>query len=158
MKLYEIYGVRYYHGSKTKFSVGDILTPQSEGYVMGSGLDHSELEAHMRLEQAMEDYRPASAVPRQKAVFMVTDPEDIDYAGGYTDFIYEVVPLGPVTKANLHWYSALNNYVFDEDVDPEVVKKLASQYWNATPSKHSLFEYLTPAARIIAITESDDDQ
>lgn len=160
MKYSEIARTRYFHGSQKNFDIGTILTPQKDGYVLGSDISDGDIEkdAHLSLERAIEQYRPTNAVPRAKAVFMVTHPDDIDYAGGYTDNIYEVVPLGPVSKANLHWYSELNAYLFDsENIDPDHVKKLALQYWNATPSKHALYEYMTPAARVIDIIESDDD-
>lgn len=141
-----------FHGSRTRFKIGTLLTPQSEGYVQGSGMDEMERDVHVKTERVMEKYRPANAVPRHKAVFMVSSPEDIDSAGGYIDFVYRVKPTGTVSKCNLDWYSELYNYLHDE-ADEKEVARLASNYWNAVPSSGALYEYLAVSAQITELAE-----
>lgn len=138
----------YYHGSYKTFPVGFQLTPQSDGYVMGSGMDEIERAAHHMCEALIEQYRPAGAPKRTASVYLVTDPDEIDAAGGYSDNVYVVEPNGPVWKANLHWYSELYNVCFDDEPD-EDAERLANNYWNALPSgNNTLYEYLCPSATI----------
>lgn len=130
----------YYHGSRRKFPDGFTLTPQAIGYV------HDE----KKVEDFVEKYRPPNKLSRFKSVFMVTDPEEIDYAGGYEDFIYEVMPVGVVEKSDLSWYSEISVYLHeDNQVEPMI--EAAKNYWSGVPftdPKSSLFEYRTSAATI----------
>ena len=151
MRLYEITGSpTLYHGSRTSFKPGDMLTAQNEGYVAGSGLDPIERAAHVKIEAFLERFKPPGAVSRIGAVFMCSDPEDIDYAGGYVDHIYVVKPQGPVTRCNLHWYSEINSYAFEDGDLPTECEELARRYWSATPSgPNDLYEFLTTSAIIV---------
>jgi hypothetical protein len=138
----------FYHGSRNELAIGTVLTARSEGYVNGSGMDDLEREAHFRTEEILEQHRPTGANSRKTAVFMVIDPDDIDYAGGYNDYVYVVEPLGPVTKCNLAWYSELYNHCFDEVKEAEAAE-LAKRYWAAEPKDDGdLYEFLTTKARI----------
>lgn len=155
-----------YHGSHTEFPVGMELLPQVAGYV--SFEDHDE--QHHMLERVMEKYRPAHCVSRYKAVFLIAEPEYIDSAGGYDDFVYEVEPNGPVTKCNLAWYTEAYSICEHEVLSQQEAKaqglewypdweeddliKAAKNYWNAVPKDDGdLYEYLTPSATITRIVE-----
>lgn len=145
----------FYHGSRKKFPVGFVLLPQSEGYVNGEGAGQEdfEREAHFRCEDIIERYRPVAAPKRSQSVYLVSDPEEIDYAGGYDDYIYTVEPHNTPWKANLHWYSTLYGECFDDE-EPEaaLAEKLALSYWNAVPSgDHTLFEFLCTAATVVKV-------
>lgn len=153
-----------YHGSKKEFPIGFILLPQSDGYI------HAERDndAHTMLEDLLEKYRPKGCIPRTEAVFLVSDPEEIDYAGGYADFVYLVDPEGPITRCNLTWYSEL--YLLCEhetlsaqeavqqgrdwypDWEEPEMQEYALNYWKAVPKDSSdLIEYLVPRAKIIKV-------
>lgn len=150
--LIESAQVVLYHGSRKKFRTGTVLIPQKTGYVSGSKMDVIERDAHFRIESILEKYRPPNAIPRKDAVFMVTDPEEIDYAGGYNDNIYIVEPLGPITRCNMAWYTELYSYCWDEEIDETLVAGFAQHYWSGYPKGDSdLYEFLTSKAKIISI-------
>jgi len=134
---------KLYHGSRQKFPIGFILQPQAEGYV------HEELET----EQIIEQYRPSNKISRFDSVFLVDDPSNIDYAGGYDDYIYVVEPIGQVDKSNLSWYTDVSVYL---DASHEEQKEWSLNYWNGIPYEkraNSLWEYRTKAAEIIDIID-----
>lgn len=152
INVIESAGTTLYHGSRVEFSAGTILAPQADGYVSYPDAD----EQHNLTEQVLERHRPQGCVSRFGAVFLIDNPDLIDYAGGYTDYIYEVEPLGPVTRCNLAWYSEL--YAICEDAvlsesysteTPEMIEA-ALHYWNADPRDSSdLYEFLTDRARVV---------
>ncbi len=165
IKIVENITPTLYHGSQSEFTIGTILTPQIDGYVTNDDAD----EQHHTLERAMEKYRPSHCVSRYKAVFLIADPDDIDNAGGYNDFVYECEPLSTVTRCNLHWYSLAYALCEHEELsaqeakaqgldyypdweEPEL-KEYCLNYWNAVPHTLSddLYEYLTTSARVIKI-------
>lgn len=142
----------YYHGSKEPLAIGTVLTAQDEGYVRGhSEWTDIENQAHHRCEQIIEQFRPANAPSRFDAVFLVTDPQDIDYAGGYDDHVYIVEPQGEPWKANLNWYSELYILCEHTTIDPKVAREHADNYWAAVPKGGSdLYEYLVTSATIVS--------
>ena len=135
-----------YHGSRKKFPIGMVLKPQSDGYV------HSDDDNIGETESILDSYRPSSMLSRNQSVFMVDDPEDIDYAGGYDDYIYIVEPIGKVERNDLHWYSELSMYAgYNDDMDDEF-EQWASNYWNGVYSgSGGIWEYRAKAAKIVGI-------
>ena len=150
MRLSEITLPRLFHGSRKRFPKGFVLRPQSDGYI-----SFEEVKVH---EAVMDHFRPVHCLPRSKSVFMVADPAEIDYAGGYEDNVYEVQPQGKVEKNDMAWYSELGSYTehFDEQGqidlnDPEIMKA-ATNYWNGVPYKNpanSLWEYRSESAIVL---------
>ena len=134
----------FYHGSKKEFPVGFILLPQSDGY--------TSWPETQRTEQILEKYRPHNKLSRSKSVFMVKNPDEIDAAGGYNDFIYVVQPMGVVEVSDLSWQSEIEIYL---DGSEEEQRKCALNYWNGVPYRgnSSLWEYRTPQAKIISILD-----
>jgi hypothetical protein len=150
----------FYHGSRKALPVGTRLASQPDGYVHGSRMDAVEREAHFTCEGYLERGRPSGAPKRTECVYMVTGPDDIDYAGGYSNHVYIVEPEGQPWKANLHWYSALYAACFDDNISWEEAEPLVECYWDAVPvsakgetwfgrNGDDLFEYLAPAAIIV---------
>lgn len=140
----------FYHGSHKKFRPGTILRPLKTGYVHGTGFDKNEKPTHLRIEQFLESRRPENCVSRSQAVFVVDNLDDVYNAGGNDDYRYEVEPIGPVTRCNLHWYSELGNGF--SEMDNQMIEMLAYAYWHATPSNkpsQDLYEYLVGSAKII---------
>lgn len=143
--------IKYYHGSKKRFKDGLVLLPQSDGYL------HSNDEMIVQTETILEQYRPTGCLRRSDSVFMVSDPAEIDSAGGYIDYVYLVKPQGKIERNNLSWYSEIGNYLWDDINDPEV-KQLAENYWNGVPYKNeenSLWEYRASSAQIIKLVEEN---
>lgn len=128
-----------YHGSWDPLDEGTALRP---GFGGGAIVD-TELEA------LFEAARPEGLVPRREAVFMAADPDEIDALGGYTEFVYEVAPGGPVTAHDLAWYSqAQAHMAVGEDAE---ARRCADAYWSGTAfpeAARSVFEYLGTAATV----------
>jgi hypothetical protein len=82
---------------------------------------------------------------------MVADPGQVDRAGGYEDFIYQVEPIGKVERSDLGWYGEIAAYYWDDENDPEA-RQCAESYWAGIPFEpRSLFEYRSRTARIVAL-------
>lgn len=97
----------------------------------------------------MEHYRPDGMISRDDAVYMVDDPDDIINAGGIIDFIYEVVPIGPVERSDLGWYREVKGAMNLEKSD-EATREFAESYWDGV-SYHGIgvWEYRARQARVI---------
>ncbi len=136
----------YYHGSQSEFPVGFVLTPQPDGYAMLPDEGIAEVEA------ILEQYRPTGKIARRDAVYMVRDPDEIDSAGGYIDFVYTVIPIGDVEVSDMGWYSELSVYYFDMPEDEQ--QRLAEGYWSGRSfprDRGSLFEYRARSAEIVDV-------
>jgi len=146
MKISEL-SPTYYHGSMDHLPVGTVLKPR--------GADYEHDWAHTDFYTALEQYRPSNMLSHKNAVFMVADPDDVDLAGGGTEWLFTVKPLGPVSKHDVNWSSEISMLRDDgHDVDSPEVKKAALNYWHGVPHPNeSVWEYLTPAAEIIAVEE-----
>jgi hypothetical protein len=150
-----------YHGSKRRFRVGTVLRAQRYGYAHASGFPAFEKRVITMCEDFLEKFRPADAIPRRSALFMVDDPAIIDEVGGYEDYVYQVEPIGPVTRCNLYWYSNLDGYCMNLDGRPDRadmydVAIIAKAYWAAAPNDldephRDQIEYLAQSAKIIAV-------
>lgn len=150
-KAVSLFSSSYYHGSQSEFPVGFILTPQPGGYAM---LDEDGIA---EVEAILERYRPSEKIARREAVYMVRDPDEIDMAGGYLDFVYTVIPIGAVEASDMGWYSELDAYAIDDMLDNEV-RRLAEGYWSGKPfprDRGSLFEYRARSAEIVTVEASE---
>jgi hypothetical protein len=63
--------------------------------------------------------------------------------------------LGVVEKHDMNWISEIESLLSEgKDKNDEEVIKAAISYWNGTPhSNESVWEYLTPSARIVKVEE-----
>ena len=147
MLLTELTEKNFYHGSMDELPIGTILIPGED--------DYEENWSHNLWFQALEKYRPKEYRPHSWSVFMVGSDNDIDVAGGYTDHVYVVKPIGDVEKHDLNWASELG-YLFDKDFDMESdeIKQAALNYWKGVPHHNEqVWEYLAPKAKIVDIIE-----
>ena len=137
---------KFYHGSSTKLPVGTVLTPRGDAY-----------EAEWKntdFYTPLEYYRPANMLSHKDSVFMCDNPDDVDLAGGATDWLFTVEPLGPVQRHDLNWGSAVSVLVSDDPDNIEEIKQAAENYWNGVPHHdENVWEYLTTSAKIIAVEE-----
>lgn len=135
----------FYHGSYDPLPVGTILVNDGERYEA----DWS----HTDFYDVLERYRPPDKLAHRDAVFMVADLDDIDVAGGATEYILTLEPLGPVSQHDLNWSSVIS-CLLSEGYDPESSEVIdaASNYWQGVPHPdESVWEYLTPRARVLAV-------
>ena len=145
MRLDEI-DQTFYHGSMEELPVGTILTPR-DNYEQDWG--------NTDFYSVLEKYRPANQLSHSQSIFMCHDPDDVDLAGGGTEWLFTVVPLGPVQKHDINWSSEISMLTSDGyAVDSPEVKNAAEKYWAGVPHyNESVWEYLTPKARITAVEE-----
>ena len=124
MKISDIEGKRYYHGSYDNLPVGTILSPR-DNYESnwGDTLFYSVLESQ----------RPDNMLAHRDAVFMVGDIDDIDLAGGATNYIFHVKPIGPVSRHDLNWSSQISMLVSDDPDNIGAIIEAAKNYWAGVP-------------------------
>lgn len=136
----------FYHGSMDYLPVGTILTPRN---------NYEQNWQNTDFYKPIEFYRPANMLSHKQSVFMCDNPDDIDIAGGGTEWLFTVEPLGPIQKHDLNWSSEISMLISEghKTNSPEV-KQAAENYWNGTPHyNENVWEYLTPKAKIISVEE-----
>lgn len=134
----------YYHGSMNELPVGTVLTPRD---------DYENDWQGTSFYTALEYWRPASMLGHRESVFMVADEDDIDLAGGGTEWMFVVQPNKRIEKHDLNWSSEISMLIDDGfDVKSEQVKAAALQYWYGVPHPNeSVWEFLTPDAKILHV-------
>lgn len=136
---------QFYHGSSDPLPVGTVLTPRDNYEANWSNTDFYAV---------LEHFRPPHMLAHKNAVFMCDNPDDIDNAGGGTDWLFTVQPLGPVERHDLNWGSEVSMLVSDDPDDLDAIQQAAENYWNGVPHHdETVWEYLTPSARIVAVEE-----
>lgn len=133
----------FYHGSAVGIEPGVVLRPRGEAYVA----DWGATDFH----DALERWRPEGKLAHRDAVFMVGDVDDIDLAGGATDWCLEVTPVGEVTRHDLNWSSAISCLVGDGyAVDSPEVRAAAESYWRGDPHPdESVWEFMAAGAVVV---------
>lgn len=133
---------RLYHGSYAPFEPGFVLTARPGYEEAWGGTD---------FYAALERWRPEGCLPHRGAVFMVADPNEIDLAGGATEWCLEVEPEGRVSRHDLNWGSEVSCLVSDgHAVDSPEVRAAAEAYWRGDRSPNEVvWEYLAPSARVV---------
>jgi hypothetical protein len=140
---------RFLHGSPMAHAEGTVLRGRGEAYVadwQGTGF-----------HAALERWRPADALPQGGAVFMVGSLEDLDVAGGSTEWCLEVVPEGTASRHDLNWTGAIAALVEGGlGVDDPAVEAAARAYWAGDPSPdETVWEYLASAVRVVRCDRPD---
>jgi hypothetical protein len=143
MRLYEV-STRYYHGSMKELAVGTVLTPRDDYENDWQGTD---------FYKPLEHYRPKNMLSHKQSVFMCSDPDDVDLAGGGAEWLFTVEPIGPVQRHDMNWSSEISMLISDGyTIDSHEVANAAKNYWAGIPhSNESVWEYLTPQAKIIDV-------
>ena len=139
--------MRYYHGSEDELEVGTVLAPRE---------DYEDRWGHNDFYRVLEQYRPANCLPHCAAVFMCDNDEDVDAAGGGTDYLFEVQPQGSVSKHDMNWSSQISALISDGyGLDSDEVVQAAKNYWAGVPHDESepLWEYLCKTAVVVAVEE-----
>lgn len=145
MRLHEISSTGFYIGSKTKLPIGQVLN--------GRPPQHVDPEEHW-VEDVLEMYRPSACLSRNKSVYMVNSPdaELIDQVGGYSNFIYEVMPSDPVERNDVQIWGEIYSWAFEanpQDDIPKEVVELAKIYWAGDSLGEPKWELRCPSIKII---------
>lgn len=136
----------FYHGSMEKLPVGTLLTPRNEYEENWNKTDFYNI---------LEMYRPKEMLAHKESVFMCDNPDDVDNAGGGTEYLFTVKPLGKIEKHDVNWGSEISMLLSDgHEFDSEEIMDAANNYWKGIPHiNESVWEYLTPKAEIIKVEE-----
>jgi hypothetical protein len=146
MKAQEFSSKLYYHGSYDQLPVGTVLSPRD---------DYENDWQHTDFYLPLEKYRPRNMLSHKQSVFMCDNPDDVDLAGGATEWLFTVKPLGPVQKHDINWGSEISMLISDgHSIDDPAVVDAAKNYWAGVPhANESVWEYLTPSAEIVKIEQ-----
>jgi hypothetical protein len=145
MKYADINEKYYYHGSYDNLPVGTILTPRYDNYEK----DWKNTDFYAVLEK----YKPKNMLSHKESVFMVDNEDDVDLAGGATDYIFTLKPLGPIQKHDINWSSEISTLISEGyNINSPKVINAANNYWNGIPHHNeNLWEYLTTKAIILKV-------
>jgi len=146
MNWYKKAQITYYHGSMDYLPVGTILTPRD---------DYEKRWGDTDFYYILEKYRPKDMISHSSAVFMVGNDEDLDLAGGGTEYVFTIVPNGKVERHDLNWGSEISMLVSNGlSQESEEIKLAAYNYWAGVPHKdESVWEYLCTSATITHVEE-----
>lgn len=146
MRISEVAQTTFYHGSMDELPVGTVLTPR-DNYESNWGATS--------FYAALEAYRPQSMLSHHQAVFICSDPDDVDLAGGGTEWLFTVEPIGKIERHDLNWSSEISMLIDDGyAINSLEVANAAKNYWNGTPhTGEQVWEYLTPKAKILQVEE-----
>lgn len=143
--LTEVTAQTFYHGSCDELPIGTVLK--------GRGDDYDKDWGSTDFYTVLEKYRPNNMLAHKDAVFMVADEDDIDLAGGCTDWLFHVTPHGRVTRHDINWSSEISTIVSNGGNLAEL-EFAASNYWNGVPHHdESVWEYICSAATITHVEE-----
>lgn len=140
-----IENITYYHGSNIFLPINTILTPRMSDYEKDWG--------NTDFYKVLHKYKPNNKLAHHQAVFMVSNQDDIDLAGGGTEYMFTVKPLGPIQKHDINWSSEISSLISEgyNINSPEVINA-ANNYWNSIPHQdENVWEYLTTKAIITKV-------
>ena len=101
-------------------------------------------------------YKPSNRLGNHDSVFMCDNIDDIDNAGGATNYIYRVKPIGNMEKHDVNWMSEMD-IALEEERSIDEIKKIAYNYWNGVPHfNENVWEYVSPRAEIMELVDGDD--
>ena len=132
----------YYHGSSKHLEIGTILRPSA---------DYEQRWGYNWWYQALERYRPKDMLSHRNSVFMCDNSNDIDAAGGGTEWVFIVVPLGKVERHDMNWGSRVEGALEEHNITDDVIADLCHNYWDGIPTEDPLWEYLTPQAEVVDV-------
>jgi hypothetical protein len=133
----------YYHGSSIHLPVGTILRPS---------LTYSADWGDTDFYDILEHYRPRHMLSHAESVFLCDNADDIDNAGGGTDWLFTVIPNARIERHDLNWSSEISGLSKEDDI--EAIEYAANAYWSGLPHHNeNVWEYLTPSAEIIKVEE-----
>ena len=142
---------KYYHGSPNELKIGDKIKFRE---------NYEEDWKDTSFYFALEHYRPKSKLAHKESVFMVNSLDNIDLAGGSTDFVYRVKPIGNIEKHDLNWGSEISCLIEDGyDINSEEIRTAALNYWTGIPHENeSVWEFTAKEFEIISIIDENDNE
>jgi hypothetical protein len=141
---------KYYHGSSKPLEIGQVLAARERP----TEFSNRTSKDGYNVEGFVDSYRPPEAVSRLKCVFAVDNVDDLNLAGASEDFVYEVEPIGKVTKAYFGWFSKVLVSAMSGKLNGnKSAEKAAENYWKGVPPKgyNMVREYLCDGFRVVRL-------
>ncbi|MFG6084063.1 hypothetical protein ACEUZ9_000305 [Paracoccus litorisediminis] len=139
----------FYHGSYEYFPIGSRLS--------GRGAEYHEEWSLLGHYEALHHHKPEDCLAHRDAVFMCSEIWDIHRCGGATETVALLKPEGPVTRHDLEWSNAIIMLLNEgRGLDDPDVRDACLAYWTGEATGDPLWEFLTPAARVLAVADWDD--
>ena len=136
---------KYYHMSKRKLPVGTTLVPSGRPPLW------------QKIEDALEERRPAEMLSRTAAVYL-TRTLDFELYGLVRGYVYEVQPEGRPQEHDVHWIGQLqrsskkHELMFPTmeymDWTKKTLDYLCAHYWFGEAGPKPIWEFLVPSAVI----------
>ena len=145
VRFFQINESVFYHGCNNYLDVGIVLTPRLDDYEQEwNGTDFYNV---------LEKYRPDNMLAHKQSVFMVADPDEVDLAGGGSEWLFTLSPLGKIQRHDMNWSSEISWLVGDGySIESDEVISTANNYWLGKPHHdENLWEYLTTHAKIVKV-------
>ncbi len=117
--------MRFFHGTTDYIEPGTILN--------GRGQAYEEAWKYTDFYYALEKYRPEDKIAHKDGVFMCHHPDDVDLAGGGTEYLCEMKPSGKIQRHSLNWCSEISLLMCDASEAVEEIKRCAENYWSGKP-------------------------
>jgi hypothetical protein len=131
-----------FHGSELELDIGTIVMRPENGYV----------NLKEPYEAFLESARPENMISRTEAVFTVGKEDDIDPAGGSTEFVYLVELIGHVQAHDMNWLTEVQ--ICLEDDDHEGAYLNAKKYWSGEEypfPENRLVEYIAKSFKVLEL-------
>lgn len=137
----------FFHASEYPHACGTELVPMP-GYDLRWG--------RCGFYRVLEALRPAGKLGHKEAVFLCDSLDALNYAGGFTDYLFEVKPEQAPVRHDMHWSTQITCLIDEFGLTlekalahPEIIA-CAHRYWQGEESNRPLWEYLTTSAVVIA--------
>lgn len=142
--------MKFYHGSSIELKNGLILK--------GRGKQYEESWGNTDFYFVLESFRPEHCISHKDAVFLCHSPDDVDLAGGGTEYLCEMKIIGEVQKHDLNWGAEISSIMCDEPDNIEEIERCANSYWNGLPydKGESIWEYCTTSAQVLNCKNFND--
>jgi hypothetical protein len=118
-----------------------------------------------QIEQLVNNLRPKGSPDRMQCWFLVKQRHNVDYAGGYEQYVYQVQPITKISQHHFGWISQVLK-IFKGKYSQKVYKenrvlihKLIANYWSgkyynsSNDAGGSTWEWLTATVKIIKQVE-----
>lgn len=148
MRLHEITSNKWYFGTTHRQLPGWLVRGRPER--------HPDPEGRI-VDDILEKYRPRQEMSRDKSLFLSRSPDEetVRRANRYTDYIYEMAPIGEIFQNDHVWWDKIREVSPDLWLDGhreeaiEVAREFAQNYWAGKASEAPQWEYRVRSAAVI---------
>lgn len=140
--------MRFFHGSMDEIEPGTIM--------QGRGDEYEKNWETTDFYNALEQFRPKDKIAHKEGVFLCHHPDDVDLAGGGTDYLCEMKVLGRIQRHDMNWCTQISMLMCDDPDNIAEIELCAVNYWHGVPHPNeSVWEYITDKAQVLSCEDYD---